>query len=632
MSNINLSESQLRVTHHIEGPILVMASPGSGKTQVLTERVRNLITYKKGHYRVLALTFSNKAADEMRERLINIEENIEEKVFIGTIHRFCMDVLNSQGKFIGLSNDFHIFDSESDRQEILREAFDYKPELKEVLLKQENKQQFIKKVLDFISAQKRSLKAPDFFEENLSLNENQSLFAELYREYDNLLRQQNAIDYDDLIFLTYRIFIERPSITNFYQRLYRYVCIDEAQDLNFAQYELIKSFCDNGFNNIMMVGDPNQAIYGFNGADSKYMCDLFIKDFSPIQVKLNENYRSTKEIIEFAKMINPTLEVQGKLKIEGEVSLKIFNDEKEEAEWIINNFKDLTENGHSQIENKITFEDCAVIARNKYILKTIEDRLRILGIPYYTRSSNIIDSESDFIRCFELGIRLIINPSDRLHFQHLLEVLNVKKGIDDIKKSNKTNGIELLNELNNYVLNDWKKPYSCLLDVWSILSLDQPKFSKALNELGEFAAKYWAEEEESLFLIENDLEMWKTYWKNYVKQTTGDLHDLAKFRNQIALGTVREKINKGIGLLTVHASKGLEFQVVHILGMSEGTFPDYRATKMNGKALEEEKHNIFVAITRAKRVLYLSYSKTKVLPTGKKILQSPSRFLPSNFS
>lgn len=622
----HLTFNQEEVVNFLDGSLLVIAGAGSGKTHVLTERVRNLVLHKKGHYRVLALTFTNKAAIEMKERLKDIKD-LGNKTFIGTIHNFCMDILSTRGEVVGINHDFHIFGSEQDRMDVLKQVIESSPQLQNYFHQQSNQKGFLlRRILDYISGQKRQLVSPLTNEIlSSSFQDEEKVFSYVYREYDNLLRSQNALDYDDLIFLTYRIFTERPAIARFYQKLYKYLCIDEAQDLNYSQYQLIKAFCGENYKNIMMVGDPNQAIFGFIGASSNYMSESFKFDFNPKVIYLNENFRSAESIVKVAKKLEPTMQTNTTLPIKGAVELKQFNNELEEAQWVFENIKHLFNNGHPEIQSSIPFENMAVLGRNRYVLSNLEKLLKNEGIPYYTKLSDSFESESEFIKAFELGVRLIINPADRLHLQQLLNLLGMSEFFESIYADKYESGIELLNQIAKEIKGEWLSHFNILNKTLSELTMKQPKFNNSLQSLISYSKQRWDKDDEVLSLVINDLNMWKEKWDSYVRQTNIDSRNLIQFRNQVSMG-LSQTPREGIALLTIHTSKGLEFDVVHIMGMCDGTFPDYRAIKLGEEGLEEEKHNAFVAVTRARRVVYMTYPTVKQFSWGNKV-QQPSRFL-----
>jgi len=404
---MNLSAKQKAIVEHIDGPLLVRAGPGSGKTRVLTERVKHLLSvHRRG--KVLALTFSNMAAEEMRSRLeadSEIGEGID-RVTIGTIHSFCLDIIQSRGYLIGLNMDMSLFENENDRISILRDVLTSDYRFEAILRQQQKPEAFLLKCLSIISEQKRTFVSPE-------LCECETPFPEIYQKYNEVLINQNAMDFDDILFFAYRILAENPDVVKLYNSVYHYVCVDESQDLNNAQYRIIQALCGSDFRNIMLVGDENQSIYAFNGSSSKYMSQQFINDFKPDTYTLDENFRSAKQIIQFANSITGNNEDVSRYFYEGEVAVTAYDNEMYEAQAVCRAIQYLIEVGHKDIENPLKYDNFAVIARNKYVFSKIEDVLKSSKIPFYykmTRSG--INSETDYIKAFDLMIRLIVNPMD----------------------------------------------------------------------------------------------------------------------------------------------------------------------------------------------------------------------------
>jgi len=625
MNKINLSPEQQRVVEYRDGPLLLVASAGTGKTRVLTERVRYLMENKIGHhYHILALTFTNKAANEMRERL-DIDED-DNGVYIANIHKFCMQVLCNEGAVIGFDREPQIFDRK-DCLDILRQAFDSDPRLQQHLKDNSQNKKFLNEVLDKISSKKKNLRHPHY-DTALEMREESKLFAYLYERYNELLINQNALDFDDILVFTYQIFNEFPRIAAFYRRLYRYICIDEAQDLNFAQYHVIKSLCGKEMRNLMLVGDPKQAIYGFNGASSDFMTKHFIQDFDvpkENQFELTENYRSSKRVIAAANLLQPSSMKENQA-IEGEVQAFSFPNEDAEADWVINRLQMLKQEGHPDVEGAISWGSCAVLGRTRYVMLKLEEKLKQHDIPYYyKRTQDAIESESKFIRCFELGMRLLMNPQNRLHFQKLLELLNLDNFCGEIDKQNWQHGFDMLTWINHRINAEFAPHFKMLLPAWQSLAGDEIKFRAAKEILEEYARITWADEERAM--VYNDIKMWSQHWQSYVRQTDSEQRSIADFLTQVALGATHQAQRHGLALLTVHTAKGLEFDVVCIMGMCERTFPDYRAIKGGGKFLEEETHNAYVALTRSKRLAYFTYPRQKMMPWGDSKQQQPSRYL-----
>jgi len=609
---MNLSPNQRKIADHIDGPILVKAGPGSGKTRVLIERIKKLLLTKK-RCKILALTFSNLAAEEMKNRLQedqNIQDYID-NVTVGTIHSFCLDLVQTRGNLVGLSSDLVLFENVLDRQTALKDVF-YNNNEWITLLKSKNKpDSFLSQCLKLISEQKKKFISPEVCE----LKEP---FPQIYKAYNQYLIEQNAIDFDDILFYAYRILSENPSVVHLYTSLYKFVCVDEAQDLNFSQYEVIKALCGKDFKNIMLVGDEKQSIYGFNGSDSRLMTDSFVKDFSPVVYSLNENFRSAKSIVAYANKIEQSDSVSNYY-YDGEIKAFSFSDEKEEALFILERIQQLLQFGHKDIENNLEYNNFAIIARNKYVFREIESLLRQKQIPfYYKKTISGIDNESDYMKIFDLSMRMLINPKDIIHLRELKKLLNVS--MDKIGEFD--TGLELLHDLFE------NSPYFDMLMALKDISGDNFDFSKALGIINAHISGTLNISDEEKYLVCNDIKQWQIHWKKYTSMVQREQRSLISFRNHISLGKTQDiSQDSGIALLTAHMSKGLQYEVVFIIGLTEGTFPDYRAINTGGREMEQEKNNMYVAVTRAKRLCYLTYPKMKVMPWGDLKPQTRSRFI-----
>lgn len=605
---MQLSQKQLQIVNHKDGALLVEAGPGSGKTRVLIERIKCLLSSSK-RGKVLALTFSNLAADEMKDRLSEdraFEEQLD-RVTAGTIHSFCLDLVQSRGNLIGLNPDMVLFESEDDRKTVLKDVFLENQKLKDFLVRQQDKNQIMQRILHLITEQKKRFVLP----ENCSINEP---FPLIYSEYNRKLIDQNAMDFDDILFFAYRILTENPSVVHVYNSLYRYICIDEAQDLNFAQYQVIKALCGESFNNVMMVGDANQSIYGFNGSDSDFMTKSFVADFSPVVYKLNDNYRSAKRIVEFANRLEHYDSVTNYV-YDGELLATKLADESTEAKFVADKIEELIKNGHPDVEGQISVNRIAVIARNKYVFSHLEKELSDRNISFsFKKNSTGIDNESDYMKVFGLAIRILINKKDYIHLTQLKKMVGFSDNIID-----NTNGITILREVLT------KTDYESMIPALEVLSKEVLNFSTALNCLDNILPSF---DDDERYLISMDIQQWRNHWSKYCMLVPKENRTLTSFRNQISLGKTREtEDSNGVALLTAHMSKGLQFDVVFIIGLSEGTFPDYRAIKADDTQLSQEMNNMYVAVTRAKRLCYMTYPAKKRMPWGDIKLQSPSRYI-----
>lgn len=608
-TSIELSEKQKKIVYAENDPIYVKASAGSGKTRILTERVRHLLS--KTNKKILALTFNNKAGKEIKERLSNISE-IEGRVFVGTFHSFCQSMLENHGNLIGLANMPHIFEYDIDRLELLEDAIKQTPSYAskyKTLVKQDQKN-FRYRVLNFVSEMKRKLVADNEIGKH-TVNEDIVL---LYQNYQEILRSQNAIDFDDLLLLAYGLLVNYPKTAALYRRSFFAVCVDEAQDLNNAQYQLLLALSDGKFNNIMMVGDPNQSIYHFNGSSPDYMDKHFLSDFKSVKTFiLNENYRSSIKILEAAKKVSPDAEhIVGTVKT-GIFKIISLEDEEAEAQFVVDKINELiAAKTHTDIEGEITCEKIAVLARNKYIFNSIEARLKEADLRfYYKMTSGAIQFESDLMNIFDLALRVRLNPQDRLHKQRLLNCLKIDSSI------NMNMNIEDFHPLVADKLN--KKIIRLVVELCD-------DGSNVIRILQDFKDNLDVKDENEKNMIFNDIEELLKHWHNYAKNT--DNKSLHQFKNAMALGQTHSLAqHSGITLSTVHTMKGQEFDIVFVIGMDNETFPDYRAIRSGGIEMTQEKNNLYVAFTRAKRFLYVTWPQKRKMYWGDDRPRKISQFL-----
>lgn len=604
MDKINLSEKQERIVLLEDGAFLINASAGSGKTRVLTERVKRLSENKKG--KVLAITFTNKAAAEIRERL-GTSETINKKVFVGTFHSFCQSILELRFKFLGYKKMPHIFEEDSDRIELIKEAINSIPHFREIYddLDQKEKSKYTYNALQFISEVKRELITS---EELVEESDNEELKI-LYEEYQDLLRSNNAIDFDDILKLVYDLFVNNEAVANLYRNAYSYICVDECQDLNKLQYFLLKTICGESIKNIMMVGDPNQSIYGFNGSAPTFMKEDFISDFDATEIELEENYRSSKAIITASNtLMNLNVEMKQYV-IEGLFSIQGFKTDEKEAEYIFNKIKSLIEIGtHDDIEGDITYDKISILARNKFVFKYIDQLLETNNIPFYYKSGNSgLKFTSKLMTIFDLFFRVKINPLDQLHRNRLMSMLKVNdiESEQELKASNYPIASKIKSVITNITIENIHLIINELESVFSDEEIDDDEKKLTLDELGDF--KYQLTQ----------------YKKQNLKPT------LSGFKAAVTLGLTgsRKLVETGVCLSTVHTMKGQENDIVFLMGMDDGTFPDYRAINNGGEELKQEKNNTYVAFTRAKRFLFITYPKKRMMPWGDYKSREICRFL-----
>jgi DNA helicase II / ATP-dependent DNA helicase PcrA len=610
---IRLSPTQRKVVEFREGPILVVAGPGTGKTRVLTERVRRLLSIPREHFRVLALTFTNKAAREMEERLDDLGE-LGSRTFIGTLHGFCLDMLSDRGKPVGITSSPQIFEQFSDRKQILAEAVTSDPLLNHELMSERDSKARNRKLEQWLRAISNVKNRPITMAEI-----SDPLEQRIYDAYNLGLQASGAHDFDDLLLLAYRLLTENDKIASFYRRLYRYICIDEAQDLNEAQYAVIKALCGAEFNNVMMVGDPNQSIYGFTTSSPKYM-QQFVREFRATKIELDENFRSSKIVVDIARTLEPTYSVNGHLPIAGHAELLVGEDEGDEAKLVADEIERLCKEGHPDIEGPITPASCAVLGRTRYTLLAVEKELLGRNVSYFKRVTSLHENESKLVDDFQLALRTLANPRDQLHMTALLKRWNLEPSDETM-----TDASQVVALLAKCVKETASPRCRVISDAINLVSKSVPRLNlkPAIDVLRQHADTLPVDEKGAIY---DDTEVMLGEWDQYLRGGSSKTHALPGFLSSMALGTSQQIHSDGVALLTVHSSKGLEFEVVFIMGMAEGVFPDYRAQDKPSE-MAEEKRNAFVAVTRSRRLLYFSYPKRREMPWGDIRLSKPSPFL-----
>lgn len=609
---LSLSKAQQEVVDHDEGAILVVAGPGSGKTRVLTERVRALLQRPKAHFKVLALTFSNKAANEMAERLESLGEQ-RQRATVSTLHGFCLELLADRGKAIGVTGHPQIFERMQDRRQVLMLAINSDPLLWGELAEAGSAKDQNYRIDDWLKEISRIKAHPitgspkaDSFEEHLLESYNAGLAA------------SGAYDFDDLLLLAFRLLSEVPQVAGLYRRIYRYICVDEAQDLNEAQYAVITALCGDSFRNVMMVGDPKQSIYGFNTSSPKFMED-FARDFGAKQVELNENFRSSQMVVRAARQLIPSYSVEGQLPIAGWVRVLAGDDEAHEATLVVDEIERLLREGHPDIEGGFALSKCAVLGRNRYCIVGVERELAARGLKFYRRLSAAHEYESDLLQNFLLGLRLLANPADRFHLNALLKAWDMpgaavpacsiaSEVVDALSAAAQAGGD--------------KDSLAVVQALKTIATSPAPRLPPALAVLRTHADEF---DEEARRYVYSDADLIAGEWDQYLRNKASAA-TLGGFLSNMALGSTQQPNADGVALMTVHASKGLEFDAVFLVGMAEGIFPDYRAGN-RAAALNEESRNAFVAATRSKRLLYLSYPKQRKMPWGDIRQAAQSRYL-----
>jgi DNA helicase-2/ATP-dependent DNA helicase PcrA len=601
---VQLSAEQHRVVEYNDGALLVVAGPGTGKTRVLTERVRRLLTAMPGHFRVLALTFTNKAASEMIERLDDLGE-LKKRTFIGTLHRFCLNLLNDRGKLVGITSLPQIFERTEDRSQVLLDSVMAEPELAQALAEAGDAKERNKRLDDWLRMISYTKAHP------ITRSEIEDpLEKDIFEVYNSGLRACDAFDFEDLLLLTYGLLTDYPKVADFYRRLYRYICVDEAQDLNEAQYAVIRALCGDDFTNVMMVGDPKQAIYGFNTSSPRYM-RMFAKEFGAKEIELTQNFRSSRAVVELARKLEPNYTVEGRLPIRGEAKLLVGTDEANEAELVVDELETLLANGHPDIEAGVTPSKVAILGRTRFSLLAVEKVLLERAVPFFKRLSTAHEYESSITDEFILALRVLANPKDRLHLAALAKKWD-QPILGDATLSSGQEAIEVLDKIST---EETTSSHSVSV-VEAIKAVARQTHRLDLIP-GIEVLRHHADalDKENRRTVYDDTEVLLSEWDQFLRSSNVAARTIASFLSSMALGITQKGDRDGVALLTVHSSKGLEFDVVFVVGMADGVFPDYRA-RGKSRELAEERRNAFVAITRSKRLLYISYPSTRRMPWG----------------
>lgn len=626
---INLSATQKEiVTSPIGISLQILASAGSGKTRVLTERIRFILDNTKKD-RVIALTFTNKAAEEMQERLADVDE-IEDRAWISTVHSIAQRILEQYGHTIGLPSELQIYDRDKDKMEVFLQSLrDEGIDIDTYLniddsKEKKNRQQVMQNYMDTFSVIKRELLSQEEVEDRYSV---ESGIWKIYQDYQNALLASGGIDYDDILIYAHKLLLTQEWVADLYRTKYKHLCVDEAQDLNKAQYEFINAFCGDKIKSILMVGDPNQMIYGFNGSSEKYLTTHFVIDYQPTQFKLTENYRSTKAVISVANKLKPNSQTENGMALNGHFHKQACDDEYVEAQWVVNQICELLKlDCHPEIEGKISLDKMVVIARNRFVLNVLSEMLEGNNIAFhFNKGERQTEPTSLFGKVLDYAIRLKLNPKDWVDGKKLCSLLKISPPKEWRGENLLGTWSENVKEANIHLA----QLQSELLAMIDLLDSDEPnipKFCKIFaNKLIQLAND--VDTDESKDEIERsikELDDFKNSWTRFKAKGLGS--SLQAFRNAYALGQLAENsIGKGITLSTVHTMKGLEKDIVFLIGMCEGVFPDYRAK--TAQEIGEERNSAFVAVTRARRWLYVTYPQRRTMPWGDIRYQTPSRFV-----
>ena len=607
-----LNKEQKEAVEHIEGPCLVLAGAGSGKTKVLTMRVANLIQHGIYSGNILAITFTNKAAKEMRERISNVVD--DNYAFVGTFHSFGLKIIRENYEALGLSKNFTIIDSD-DVNSIIKKI------LKD--LDYDSKQYspgFIRNKISFIKNEMLSDAEVDKF-----LNSPpEQVAAKVYFEYERVLRRNNAVDFDDLLKMPADLFLHNEEVLDHYQEKYQYILIDEYQDTNEVQYKMVKKLAEK-YRNLFVVGDPSQSIYGFRWSNYRNILN-FEKDYPEAKsITLNQNYRSTNTILNAANSViknnTESKEVNLFSELGDGVKVKYMRsyDERHEVTLIMEEIKKLLNSGYH-------YQDIAILYRTNAQSRTLEEGMLKANYPYKVVGSYYFYKRKE-IKDLLSYLRLISNHADDVS---LTRVINVpkrgigSKSIEDLERLAREQNTSMFEVLSKPKELEFKNLILELTEASKDINLTE-LIDLVLEKSGMKAEMEKDKTLESELRLENLMEF-KSITENYQHETgTVNLEDFLEDISLVADVSEHNDNDEAITLMTMHSAKGLEFKVVFLAGMEENIMP-HSMSLQEKDGIEEERRLCYVAITRAKERLYITNAKRRML-FGNTNMNPPSRFI-----
>lgn len=628
-----LNDKQLEACCHTDGPLLILAGAGSGKTRVITHRIAYLIEEKSVNpYNILAITFTNKAAKEMRERVDNIVGFGAESVWVSTFHSMCVRILRKHIDKLGRTRDFTIYDTD-EQKTVIKEVLKY--------LSLDPKLYPERAMIAAISKAKEEYMSPDDYEKAHATSFRDQQIAKVYAEYQKRLKRNNALDFDDLIYQTIFLFETNPDVLAEYQERFKYIMVDEYQDTNHTQFILVKQLAAK-YRNLCVVGDDDQSIYKFRGANI-YNILNFESEYKDAKViKLEQNYRSTANILNAANGVIANNEGRKDKTLwtnqeDGDkVKFTRYDDDKSEARGVAATVRGINRQG-------VSLDDIAVLYRTNAQSRLIEEQLIYESIPYKVYGGQNFYSRKEIkdIVCY---LKVLVNPEDD---NSLKRIINVpKRGIGDTSVA----------KVQEFAMNNDLSLYDALLDIEEVPGMNRAvdKINKFTDMMETFRSMVTEEEtpgsifeailektgyvdelnaegtDEAKTRIENINEL-RTKITNY--EENAEYPNLTELLEDIALVAdadeedVENEPSQKVTLMTLHSSKGLEFPYVFIVGMEEGLFPSHMSIDSEDPdALEEERRLCYVGITRAMKKLYLSAASRRML-NGVTNFNDISRFI-----
>ena len=626
-----LNPMQQMAVKQKDGAVLILAGAGSGKTGALTVRIADMLEHGISPYNILAITFTNKAAKEMRERVDKLAGPSAEHVWISTFHSTCVRILRREIEKLDYSRDFSIYDSD-DQEKVMKEVF------KELNLSITDKTYTVKGAVSAISHLKEEMISwEDYAKEVDKADMRAYKTSRVYELYQKRLRRNNALDFDDLIYKTVLLFRTNPDVLNVYQERFKYIMVDEYQDTNTSQYELVRLLARK-YGNLCVVGDDDQSIYGWRGANIRNILD-FEKDFpDAVVIKLEQNYRSTKNILTAANEVikHNSARKDKTLWTENDTGsiIHVFRADNDIEEAVF-----VTEIINKNALKGKKYKDFAVLYRTNAQSRAIEDRFVRKGIPYRL-FGGVRFYERKEIKDILAYLKLIDNSADAVAIKRIINV--PKRGIGDktvetAENAAAKNGTTLFEALGCAAeYPELKSRGKKLGEFYELIcSFKQKAQELSVHELIEYvvnATGYRDELEQdgsddAMMRIEN-IEEFASKAAEFEKENENAT--LSAFLEDVALVADIDSYSEdddAVVLMTLHSAKGLEFPYVFMIGMEEGLFPSGRAINTGDpKELEEERRLCYVGITRAKKELFLTYARQR-MQHGQFVYNAPSRFL-----
>ena len=607
-----LNPMQRRAAETLEGPVLILAGAGSGKTRTLTYRIANLIEHGVKPWHILALTFTNKAAREMKERVEQLVGGEAADMCLGTFHSVCVRILRRDIEKLGYQRSFTIYDDD-DQMRVVKDG------VKALNLNEDRLPP--KEIRNRISDAKNRMLTPDEWFAESARDYSCQQFHDLYSYYEERLRAANALDFDDLLLRTLQLFVDHPPVLDYYRQRFQYVHVDEYQDTNAAQYTLVRLLTQES-RNLCVVGDDDQSIYGWRGADIRNILD-FEKDFPDAQViKLEQNYRSTSNILDAANQVIAHNAGRKEKMLwtdagEGEkIRLYSAGDEREEAAWICERVRKLR-------HQEIPYSQIAVLYRMHAQSRVIEEMFTRAGIPYKIFGGTRFYDRKE-VRDALAYLRVIVNPTDDIS---LVRIINTpKRSIGDstvaiLQEHARAEEMPLYSVLNDPPQALSSRPRKCISEFADLLmrltvmkeSLPLSEFVEAMLKETGLRAQFEVDgNDEARTRLENLME-----FAGAAREFEAQAEDksLEAFLENVALVTDldrQEDAPQYVTMMTLHSAKGLEYDAVFISGMEEGIFPSMRAAA-DEKRLEEERRLCYVGITRARKLLFLSFARRRTI-------------------